>query len=250
MTRLHPPAALCMLLLLPSFQGSASDDVAVDAELKKLTQQYLDAIAPGQVEIWRGTLHDRVLLVTENNKVRDKPALLSELKPLPEGLVGRLQVGDFRTEHHGSTVVATYEARESLDYHGQVINSRWRSTDTWIKTTDGWRVVGQHIAAVLADPPSVSLPQTTLCAYAGEYTLTETIRTHIACRKDGLISVREGSEEAFYLAELKDVFFVPGRPRTRRIFLRDHAGGITGFVDRREGHDIYWKIIEHDSSNP
>lgn len=33
------------------------------------------------------------------------------------------------------------------------------------------------------------------------------------------------------------MFFAPGKPRTRRIFIRDANGAITGFVDRREGID-------------
>jgi hypothetical protein len=37
------------------------------------------------------------------------------------------------------------------------------------------------------------------------------------------------------------VFFVAGQPRTRKIFQRDAAGKITGFVDRREGIDLVWK---------
>jgi hypothetical protein len=41
--------------------------------------------------------------------------------------------------------------------------------------------------------------------------------------------------------ELRDLFFVPGQPRTRRIFTRDAAGRVDGFVDRREGEDVRWR---------
>jgi hypothetical protein len=40
---------------------------------------------------------------------------------------------------------------------------------------------------------------------------------------------------------VRDVFFVAGQPRPRRIFTRDTAGAITGFVDRREGEDVRWQ---------
>ena len=33
------------------------------------------------------------------------------------------------------------------------------------------------------------------------------------------------------------------RQRTRRIFQRDSSGAVTGFVDRREGHDIVWRKV-------
>lgn len=40
--------------------------------------------------------------------------------------------------------------------------------------------------------------------------------------------------------EARDVMFVPGQPRSRKIFQRDAAGRITGFADRREGRDVAW----------
>ena len=47
--------------------------------------------------------------------------------------------------------------------------------------------------------------------------------------------------------ESPDVFFVPGEPRIRRIFQRDAAGHITGFVERRESWDILWKRADRAS---
>jgi len=34
---------------------------------------------------------------------------------------------------------------------------------------------------------------------------------------------------------------VPGRPRYRKVFRRDSAGGITDFAERREAWDLVWK---------
>jgi hypothetical protein len=53
-------------------------------------------------------------------------------------------------------------------------------------------------------------------------------------------------------AEAPDVFFVPGQPRVRKIFLRDASGHVTGFVDRREGRDVKWgatAVIRETRSN-
>ena len=44
----------------------------VEAELRRLTQENLDAIAPGKVEVWRRNLHDKVTHVDENGVVRGK----------------------------------------------------------------------------------------------------------------------------------------------------------------------------------
>jgi hypothetical protein len=43
------------------------------------------------------------------------------------------------------------------------------------------------------------------------------------------------------LVEMRDVLLVTGQPRIRKIFQRDAAGKITGFVDRRESWDMMWR---------
>jgi hypothetical protein len=43
------------------------------------------------------------------------------------------------------------------------------------------------------------------------------------------------------LVEVRDVLFIAGQPRIRKIFQRDTAGRITGFVDRRENWDLVWR---------
>jgi hypothetical protein len=80
----------------------------------------------------------------------------------------------------------------------------------------------------------------TSAAYEGTYALTEEILATVRCTSQGLLVEREARPPPTYVAELEDVFFVPGQPRTRRIFQRDSRGGIVGFVDRREGEDVRW----------
>ena len=114
----------------------------------------------------------------------------------------------------------------------------------WLSTPRGWRLIAEHIAAVLKDPPAVTLPRGELGEYEGVYSLTEAITTTIRFEDDGLTSKREDRPPAKYVAEVRDVFFVPGQPRTRRIFTRDAAGRVDGFLDRREGEDVRWTRID------
>lgn len=215
----------------------------VEAELRRLTQENLDAIAPGQVEVWRRNLHDKVTHVDENNVVRDKTELLKEFNPLPKGLVGRLEIDKFKATFEGNVAVATHEDLEHLEYHGQMIISRWRSTDTWLKTAAGWKLIAEQTLAILEDPPAIQLTAQQLCAYAGTYRLTPEITDTIQCSDGRLTGTRTGRPEVTYQPEVADVFFAAGKPRTRRIFLRDGQGAITGFVDRREGIDVRWTKV-------
>ena len=58
---------------------------------------------------------------------------------------------------------------------------------------------------------------------------------------DHLVFSRSGRPDRTFRPELKDLFFEAGQPRSRRLFQRDAAGAITGFVDRREERDILWR---------
>lgn len=250
---IHLRILRCSLTILAAiaWTGAVAETPDRDvAELRRMTQELLDAVAPGDVAVWDRTLHERFVHLDENGVVRDKPALLAELRPLPPGLVGRIEIDTFEAELHGDTAVTAYELQEYLDYHGQPLRSRFRAVDTWLKTPQGWRLIAQHTAAVLKDPPSVLLSREQWCEYAGVYALTDAITTTIRCRDDGLISERTDRPPTRYVAELRDVLFVPGQPRTRRIFQRDAAGRTVGFVDRREGEDIRWSRIEAGQTEP
>jgi ketosteroid isomerase-like protein len=208
--------------------------------LRTATQQLLDAIAPGEVAVWDRWLDPAVLQTDENDVVRGKAEILKELQPLPKGLVGHLKIAEFRLALAGDVAVVTHEDDETLDYFGQMLHSRFRMTDTWHRTAQGWRLLGSQVLAVHQDPPAVALDQATLCAYAGRYVLTPEISVTARCEGDHLVFVRAGRADRTFLPELKDQFFEPGQPRTRRLFQRDAGGAVTGFVDRREERDIRW----------
>jgi hypothetical protein len=221
----------------------AATQSSAETELRLIVQEMLDSVAPGNVEVWQRYLHERVIHVDETGAVRTKKELLAEFTPLPPGLVGRMALDGFEIQTHGEVAVVAYEIQEHLDYHGQILRSRFRVNDTWLKTGQGWRLLAEQVAAVLKDPPSIKLTQQQLCEYSGSYSLTAAINTTIRCTQEGLTAQRSGRPSSQYLAEVKDVFFVAGQPRTRRIFVRDAAGKVTGFVDRREGEDIRWKKV-------
>lgn len=238
----------CALLLAACLAGTLAPCFAApqgpattERTLRDATQQLLDAIAPGDVAVWQRWLDPAALYVDENDVVRGKAEMIKELQPLPKGLVGHLRIAEFRMALAGDVAVVTHEDDETLDYHGQLLRSRFRNTDTWHRTPAGWRLLGTQVLAVHQDPPAVVLDATTLCAYAGRYVLTAEIRVTARCEGGGLVFEREGRPDRTFLPELKDQFFEPGQPRTRRVFQRDADGAITGFVDRREERDIAWK---------
>jgi hypothetical protein len=214
------------------------------AELRRNTQALLDAIAPGDVAVWDKLVDAEALFVDENDVVRTKAQMLAELKPLGAGLAGNIAIDEFKVALHANVAVVTHEDNEYLNYHGQVLRSRFRNADTWLYETAGWREIGSQTLAVLKDPPSIHINDAALCGFNGRYAMTAEIIATLECVNGALVMKREGRADRTFLPETRDVFFEPGQPRTRRIFQYNAQDQVTGFVDRREARDIAWNRIE------
>jgi len=208
--------------------------------LRAQTQALLDAVTRGDAKVWDRYLDPRAVYVDENGTINSKAALLPQIAPLPTGITGNLAVERFAMTRFGDTAVTVYVARESEDYFGHTLSAEYLMTDTWRLESAGWRLVASHAHVKNFDPPAIALPVEQLDDYAGTYRLTDAIAYTI--RRDGsaLAGERTGRKPQPLLVELRDVLFVAGEPRSRKIFQRDARGRITGFVDRREGHDVVW----------
>jgi hypothetical protein len=88
--------ALLPFIVVSALAGQTAVSADVEADLRRMMQELMDAIAPGQADVWRRCLHEKMLHVDENGIVRDKATLLKELTPLPAGLVGRIEVDKSR----------------------------------------------------------------------------------------------------------------------------------------------------------
>jgi hypothetical protein len=81
-------------------------------------------------------------------RVRTKSQILAELNPLGTGLTGNLAIDDFRVKLHGDVAVVTHEDKEYLDYHSQIIRSRFRNVGTWLHGVGRWREIASQTLAV------------------------------------------------------------------------------------------------------
>ena len=233
-------ASVAMMTAAPA---AATKDASLEAVLKATTQALADAVAPGDRATWLKSTDPSLLFVNENNQVIGRDDLMKQLEPLPKGLVGSIKVTGFQLERHGGVAVTTYIADETLDYHGQLLKTKFRTTDSWQRQGNDWKMISSMTLAVLGDPPAVKLPVDVLKDYAGRYELTPDIHYAVRVEGDRILGQREGGKEVELEAEALDLFFVAGSPRSRKVFYRDSAGRVVGFGDRREGQDIRWKRL-------
>jgi len=237
-----PFLAVALTIAAPA---AAAPDPALAVQLQAKTQALADAVAVGNKAVWDAALDAGALFVDENHKVLTKAQLLASLTPLPDGLSGQIRVANYQLNHDGDVAIATYIDDESLDYHGQLVRTKYRVTDTWMLKGKEWKIVASQTGAMLDDPAPVTLGDAVLRQYAGQYELTYDIHYRIDVANGKMVGQRQGSPKLVELkAEVQDVFFTPGEPRSRKIFQRDASGAVTGFVDRREGHDIVWKKVQ------
>jgi hypothetical protein len=165
---------------------------------------------------------------------------LPQIKPLPAGVSGKITIGQFAVKLFGDTAVVLHVDEEAEDYHGHELHARYMSTATWRYSVQGWKLIGTEVIATLIDPPAIALPPEQLDEYLGTYDLTDAISYTIKREGDHLVGQRTDKPPQSLRVELRDVLFVPGQPRSRKIFLRDARGRIDRIADRRDARDVMW----------
>ena len=219
------------------------------ATLQRATQALVDALAPGERALWEHYSDPSLTYVTEDNEVKSRAQLLDEMKPLPAGSSGWIVVEEFRCTDFGGFAVTTYIMDEHETIEGHELHARYRGSDTWRATAEGWRLVAAQVYAIPLDPPRGGAAAA-LADYAGTYSLSAITRQTIRQDGDHLVAERPGRAPQLLLPESGDVFFTPGHPRSRRIFLRSADGRVAGFADRREGTDLKWTRAPADATAP
>ena len=209
--------------------------------LRRQAQELIDAIAAGRAEVWERYLDADVRFIDENGTVMTKKQMVEGTRPLPQGVSGTIKVTGFDVALHGDVAVATYVDDEHENFHGHELHCQYRTTETWLKKPEGWRLIAAQVLALRTDPPSMALPAAQRQEYCGQYLLTPEISYEIRCKGDALEGQQTGRPPVELRAEAPDVLFVPGRPRYRYVFQRDAEGRITGFAERREAWDLVWK---------
>jgi hypothetical protein len=242
-------AALLVTAVLLSPEAAKADP-AVAAELSRATQELMSAVAEGNWSVWDKYLDESIVYTAEDGRTLTKAQLRDEMKPLPPGFSGSIQVESADVRQYGNTAVVSHEDLEHEEVFGQKIVARYRATDTWIRRGDRlksvpeWQLVASQVLVRLQDPAPATVDPKIFDAYVGRYDLSPTVSYTVTREGDALFGTRSGRPKHPLLPETETVFFTPGAPRTRKIFVRDASGKVVRVVDRRDGRDIVWTRAE------
>lgn len=240
---------MIILALLAALAIQAPNNVDQMTKLLRAKDQaLLDAYAPGDRKVWDDALAPDAVYVDENGTIMNRDEFLKQLEPLPAGASGSLQITSYSVHLSGDLATVVHTDDEQENYHGQTLFARYLMTETWRSEAGAWKVHLVHAYAVLKDPPAISLPAEVLQQYAGRYVAGDSLVYLVEWDGKQLMGGRQGGAMKPLLVEVRDVLFISGQPRIRKIFQRDAAGRITGFVDRRESWDLVWRRDRHGPS--
>lgn len=209
--------------------------------LKSKMQALMDAVSSGDSKVWAATLDKRFAMIDEAGEVSNYDQTVGQVTPLPKGVSGTITVTDWKIAFYGDTAVNTQLTDEHEDFHGQKLHALYRSTATWHKEGGDWRLIGMQTIALRQDPPPVTLPDAMTDSYVGRYRAAPDYVVEITKQGGHLYSATNGGKAVEIEAELADVLFTPGQPRSRKIFERDAKGHVTGFLSRREERDVVFR---------
>jgi ketosteroid isomerase-like protein len=220
--------------------GASNSDAALSDLLKRQTQAFSEAGQAGDTVTLAKYLDPDVVFMNETGEVVTKADMVKSTGAPPKAPADRtIEVTEWKlhSQGGGQTATATFVDVLTQHFHGQTLVMRYRSTETWAKRRDGWKMIASQTMNVQNDPVAVSLPVSDLDAYVGVYQIDPTFKVSIARDLNGLTSSSNGARPVAMKAELRDVFFTPGIPNARRLFQRDATGRITGYIARRDGVD-------------
>ncbi len=164
------------------------------------------------------------------------PNSLSKLDPLPAGVAGNIQIASYSAQISGDLATVIHTDDEQEYYHGQTLLARYLTTETWRREAAAWKLHLIHVFAVLKDPPAISLSPEILQQYAGRYLAGNDLVYLIEWDGKQLMGRRQGAAMKPLMVEVRDVLFISGQPRIRKIFQRDPNEESPGlWIDARVG---------------
>jgi hypothetical protein len=211
------------------------------ALIKRQSQEFSDASASGDAAVLSRLLDKDVVFINESGEVGSRADVVGSAGPPPPGVSNTLVQTEFVCRLHGPVAVTRFTDRSTVRFHGQTLHASYLSTEVWLDERGTWRMISSQTLALAVDPPAIALPSSVLDEYAGSYTAGPGYILKVVHAGKVLTGSVNGGKPFVLQAELKDLLFVSGQPRIRRVVRRDASGHVVAILSRREGHDIVLK---------
>jgi len=220
------PAIVVALL---SSKSSFATDGALLAQFRANDVRLLSAVHTADKTVYETLATTDFHYIDEEGTVFTKAVFTAQLEPMSTPPLKIQQYSGIRV---GDTMLILH-----LDTDEE--GDEYQFSETWQRVAGAWRVRSIQLWNVLVDPVPAHLTRAQLDQLTGTYSNGNS--TVLLSRNgDTLTSSHNGAAPTEQRAETPDVLFVPGMPRVRKLFVRDPAGRVTGFLTSYSGHDTLW----------
>jgi Domain of unknown function (DUF4440) len=149
-------------------RGQASVTHATEreaSEIVKRAQMLFDALAPGDVTLWRDAMTEGAVLIDEFGRRQTKAEALREMRPLPAGFSGSIEVRHPNVHFYPATAVLDCEMFEQEKVFDQQLTVRYLATLVFVRQGRDWKLAAMETVTLPTPPPRLEVGDLPLSDY-------------------------------------------------------------------------------------
>ncbi len=131
---------LALLAVAPRPAPATAGTERAASEIVKRAQTLFDALAPGDVALWRDALTEDAVLIDEFGRRQTQAELLQQMKPLPAGFSGSIEVRHPNVHFYFATAVLDCEMFEREKVFDQQLTVRYLATLVFVRRGRDWKL--------------------------------------------------------------------------------------------------------------
>jgi Domain of unknown function (DUF4440) len=234
--------AFAFTSLVAALPAQAGNDADVQAQLVTLTQALMDALVPGDADVWRRILADDAIIVDEFGRIQNKADAVASIHKFPEGLSGSIEIRAPKSSVHGDTAVLQGEMYERETVFGQQLVVRYIFSNTFVRERGAWKLIAATDVTLPTEPPPLTVADLTISDYPGSYSFGPGRAFSVAIAEGKLYyTTKAGGTHTALDPIAKDVFMSGGDERNLVIFRRNASGHVDELIERRKFNDLHMK---------
>jgi hypothetical protein len=234
--------ALALGIAFVSPAAFAETDAEVQARLVGLTQELMDALIPGNADVWQRLLADDAIVIDEFGRIQNKKEAVDSVHPFPKGFSGTIEIRDPSVRVHGDSAVLKGEMYETEAVFDQNLVVRYIFANTFVRQNGEWKLVAAIDVTLPTEPPKLAVAGLDPADYPGTYAYGPGRAWSVAAENGQLYyTTKAGGPRTALDAIGKDVFMTGGDERNLAIFRRDASGRVVEVIERRKFNDLHMK---------